>query len=71
MVEVGGEDVDESLVEVGSGVDVIAKAEVDILGQASVVAKANLECHATFEYPLSWFCCLDAGDDAFEEHPAA
>jgi hypothetical protein len=37
MVEVDGEDVDESLVEVGCAVDVTAKAEVDVLGQPGVV----------------------------------
>jgi hypothetical protein len=37
MVEVNGEDVDESLVGVGRAVDVIAKAEVDVLGQPGVV----------------------------------
>jgi hypothetical protein len=37
MVEVNGEDLDESLVEVGRVVDVIAKAQVDVLGQPGVV----------------------------------
>jgi hypothetical protein len=38
MVEVDGEDVYESLVEVWRAVDVIAQAEIDVLGQAGVVA---------------------------------
>lgn len=71
MVEVNGEVLDESLVEVGRVVDVIAEAEVDVLGQSCVVTEANLECHATFEYPLPWLCRLDAGDDALEHYPSA
>jgi hypothetical protein len=38
VVVVDGEDVDESLVEVWCAVDVIAEAEIDVLGQAGIVA---------------------------------
>ncbi len=70
VVEVNGEDVDESLVEVWCAVDAVAQAEIDVLGQARIVAYANLKCHTTFEYPLPRLCRLHAGDDAFEHHPS-
>jgi hypothetical protein len=51
--------------------DVLAKAQVDVLRQPGSVPKTHFERHASLEDPPVRRGSLEAGHQAFEEHPPA
>lgn len=63
---IGGERFDQPLVKFGLLVNAVAKAEVDVLGEAGLVAETDLQRHSPLQHPPPRLGVRQSGDDALE-----
>ena len=70
-VRVEREHVDEALVQRFGGHLVVAKSEVEVLGETRVIAETDLERHPSLDHPAPGSADDEPGDHSLEDHAPA
>jgi len=70
-VIIDGQRLDQSLLYSRPGVDLSPQPQVEVFGQPSIVAKADLHGHPALDHPSAGIGGLEAGDDPLEHHAPA